>query len=199
MKFNIRNYCKKDLNKVYEICLKTGNAGSDASNLYKDPKLLGHVYVGPYVELEPQSAFILEIETQVCGYIIGTKNSKHFFDKINLNWLPRMKKKYKIPLNDPKDYNLDDGLINSFYFPEKPPDFPKYPAHLHIDILPEGQGQGMGVKLMNYFFKYLEENKVRGLHLGVDEKNKRAIRFYKKYGLKIIQENDNSIIMGKTL
>tara|TARA_Y100001970_G_C14093525_1_gene781340 strand:- start:202 stop:801 length:600 start_codon:yes stop_codon:yes gene_type:complete len=196
MKFNIRNYCDKDLEKVYEICLKTGDAGFDASELYQDPKLLGHVYVGPYTELEPSSAFILENDSEVCGYIIGTLNSKLFFEKVELDWLPQLRQKYKIPKKSSKYYNLDDKIIHSFHFYEKPVDYPNYPAHLHVDIIPIAQGRGLGKKMMDCFFKYLRKNNVKGLHLGVDIKNNRAIKFYKDYGLKIIKENMGSLIMG---
>ena len=207
MNFNIRNYCDKDLEKVYEICLKTGDAGSDASELYQDPKLLGHVYAGPYIKLEPSSAFILENGSKVCGYIIGTMNSKYFFEKVELKWLPHLRKKYKIPQKSSKNYNKgggpfgciiikDDKIIHSFHFPEKPIYYPGYPAHLHIDIMPIAQGKGFGKKMMDCFFKFLRKNNIKGLHLGVDIKNNRAIKFYKDYGLNTIKENMGSLIMG---
>ena len=32
---------------MYDVCLRTGAHGGDASALYRDPRLLGEVYVGP--------------------------------------------------------------------------------------------------------------------------------------------------------
>jgi len=196
MNFKIRNYCYKDLEKVYKICLKTGDAGFDASKLYQDPKLLGHVYVGPYIKLEPSSAFVLEDNSQLYGYIIGTLDSKSFYNKVNLEWLPDLRKKYKMPQKKMKHYCPDEKIIYSFYFPEKPIDYPDYPAHLHINITPLAQGRGMGIKMMDYFFKYLKQNNVKGLYLGVNIENSRAIKFYKEYGLIVLKENIGSLIMG---
>ncbi|HCI16847.1 MAG TPA: GNAT family N-acetyltransferase, partial [Candidatus Marinimicrobia bacterium] len=90
MSFHIRPYQTKDHNDVYTICLKTGDAGSDASNLYKDPNLLGHIYAGPYINLEPESAFMLEDEIGICGYIIGALDTQSFFNKVKSNWLPAL-------------------------------------------------------------------------------------------------------------
>lgn len=59
MPFKIRSYQSRDLNRVYDICLKTGDSGKDATKLFDDPRLLGHIYAGPYVTLEPESSFIL--------------------------------------------------------------------------------------------------------------------------------------------
>ena len=82
MSFEIRPYEPTDHDTVYEICLKTGDSGQDATDQFEDPKLLGHIYTGPYINLEPESAFILEDETGACGYIIGALDTKSYYHKI---------------------------------------------------------------------------------------------------------------------
>ena len=68
--FNIRSYRSSDKDLVYSICLKTGESGKDATHLFNDPLVLGHIYAGPYMKYEPQSVFILNDNKGVCGYII---------------------------------------------------------------------------------------------------------------------------------
>ena len=58
--FTIRPYHPEDLDGLYDICLKTGDTGEDATGLYDDPKLLGHLYAAPYAVLEPDLTFVLE-------------------------------------------------------------------------------------------------------------------------------------------
>lgn len=58
----------------------------------------------------------------------------------------------------------------------------KWPAHLHIDILPEWQGQGWGRKLMTTLLKVLAERGCRGVHLGMEAGNTGALKFYKSLG-----------------
>ena len=56
----IRAVRPSDLDDLYRICLATGAGGEDASALYRDPKLLGHVYAAPYAVLSPRSVFVVE-------------------------------------------------------------------------------------------------------------------------------------------
>ena len=55
--FNLRPALPADEAALYEVCLKTGDGGQDATALYTDPRALGNIYVGPYLALEPSLAF----------------------------------------------------------------------------------------------------------------------------------------------
>ncbi len=46
-----------------------------------------------------------------------------------------------------------------------------YPAHLHIDLLPELQGQGFGRRLIDTLRGALAERGVAAVHLGMDAAN----------------------------
>ena len=196
MSFRNRPYKKADHDIVYDICLKTGDSGQDATAQFKDPKLIGHIYAGPYINLEPKSAFILEHDTGVCGYIIGALDSQSFFRKIKSKWLPNLKNQYIYPDEFPSLWTKDEELIHLLYHPELPEVLPDYPSHLHIDILPRAQGQGMGKELIDHFINYIKENGSKGLHLGLSIRNKRAFQFYKKYGMHKLKQDSETIIMG---
>src|SRR5579871_4077003 len=56
----IRGFRADDLDALYGICLATGDAGADAAHLYRDPKLIGHVYAGGYAALSPETVFVVE-------------------------------------------------------------------------------------------------------------------------------------------
>ena len=62
---------------------------------------------------------------------------------------------------------------------------PEYPAHLHTNIAPpEYRGKGMGKALMEAYFAYLRENKIRGVHLVTSSRNKIALKLYYRMGFK---------------
>jgi ribosomal protein S18 acetylase RimI-like enzyme len=82
----IRSYRPDDLDAVYEICLRTGDAGSDASHLVSDPDLPGHVYAGPYLALCPELAFVLDDDGAVAGYVIGALDTRAFADAYRERW-----------------------------------------------------------------------------------------------------------------
>jgi GNAT superfamily N-acetyltransferase len=64
----------------------------------------------------------------------------------------------------------------------------QYPAHLHINLLPDFQRQGVGSRLITTFEDHLREFGVPGLHLGTSNYNHKALPFYLKHGYQVIQE-----------
>jgi ribosomal protein S18 acetylase RimI-like enzyme len=59
-----------------------------------------------------------------------------------------------------------------------------FPAHLHIDLLPELQGQGFGRQLMRTVLAELHRRGIPGVHLGVSPTNLPARAFYRKIGFR---------------
>ena len=58
----------------------------------------------------------------------------------------------------------------------------KYPAHFHIDLLPEWQRVGLGRKLMDTFLAAVEEAGAKGVYCGMVATNVDAGKFYAKLG-----------------
>ncbi len=85
----IRDYRPGDRDAAYYVCLKTGNQGDDGEPFYReDPDALGRIYVGPYLEFQPDLALMLEDEDGVCGYAFGATDSRAFYDRYEREWRP---------------------------------------------------------------------------------------------------------------
>lgn len=196
--YNIREAHMSDLPYLYDICLKTGANGSDASDLLKDKLLIGQYFVAPYVAYSPHTCFVVNKDTIPVGYIVGIEDSTDFFSWLDGYWLPILRKRY------PKTYNaetdLEKFIIRMIHTNLTLEEFLiNYPAQMHIDLLPETQGKGLGKKLMEAFINRLEDLEVPGIHFGVSKVNEKAINFYKKLGFNILKENSDSYIMGMEL
>jgi ribosomal protein S18 acetylase RimI-like enzyme len=185
--FAIRPYVPTDLPDLYKICLLTGDSGADASQLYRDPDLLGHFYAAPYAVHEPDLTFVLTDEEGGCGYVLGCRDSHEFAGWMEAEWLPPLRLKYPLLPADPtsKDAAMI-RLIHKGYTPSRWADL--YPAHLHIDLLPRAQGRGLGRKLMEVFLGGLREKGAGGVHLGVGRRNAGAVAFYERVGFVRLQE-----------
>jgi len=194
--FSIRSYKSADTSAVYEICLKTGNSGQDATHLFSDPLVLGHIYVGPYMEFEPQSVFILEDDQGPCGYIMGVLDSQTYYQWMHSEWLPKIRVNYKKPTGNPDTWDETEKITDLLFHPVSQRLLPDYPAHLHIDLLSRAQGKGQGKLMMDRFIDYLRYNKIPGLHLDLSSSNNRAFNFYRKYGMEELDRDKESIIMG---
>ena len=57
---NIRAFQSDDLAALYAVSLSTGFEGGEASHLYIDPKMMGHIYAAPYAVLEPSLCLVAE-------------------------------------------------------------------------------------------------------------------------------------------
>lgn len=198
MGFAIRHVHPCDLTSLYRICLLTGNSGGDATDLFKDAELIGHYYAAPYAFIEPELCFVLTSSGSPCGYIIGTQNSEKFYQDCEEKWFPLLRERY--PLPETENNSFDHRIIQLIHEGHKPnEDLRSYPAHLHIDLLPEAQGKGLGRKLIEVFNKKLIDLKVPAVHLQVGKKNTGAIKFYEKVGFHRIKEYEYAIAFGMHL
>lgn len=64
------------------------------------------------------------------------------------------------------------------------PELAGYPAHLHIDLLPEFQRRGYGRELMGRFLAVLAGRGVAAVHLGMVTANTAARAFYDRMGFR---------------
>lgn len=185
---------------LYDICLKTANAGRTAEALYHDPAMPGHVYLGPYLEFEPDLTIVAVTGGRAVGYIVGTSDSQAFLEKFARTWLPILLERYA---------NIPDGFASSTWlaghirklagggsYTAAKAWHSAYPAELHIDILPAGQGKGLGRKLIDAFLENLK-GRAAGVHLGYDTRNTGAGAFYSRLGFETLETAPGVIWMGK--
>lgn len=179
---HLRPYRPGDLDAAYDICLRTGDAGNDASALMDDPRLFGEVWAAPYVTFEPELAHVIDDgEGNAIGYVIGTIDAVAFEERCEREWWPALRERYP---RDPEGTRLDDLLIGLIHERSEPDPAlcERYPSELHIDLLPTAQGQGWGRKLIEAVTRSMREAGSPGVHLGTSVKNTRAIAFYEHLG-----------------
>jgi len=182
----IRPYQSDDLDDVYRICLQTADNGQDATSLFRDPQLPGHVYVGPYVAFQPSCAFVAEDAVGVGGYVVAALDSQAFEQRLELDWWPVLRASYpeltpdlSEDLSTPEQYAIHD-----IHHPWTTGDelATRFPSHLHIDLLPRLQGRGIGRRLIATVISSLRDQGSHGLHLVVGHANGRAVGFYRHVG-----------------
>src|SRR3954449_7465943 len=146
---HLRRATLHDLPGAYRVCLLTGDSGKDATALARDPDLLGHVYVGPYIVGEPGLALVVADDEGIAGYCLAALDTRRFSDWAESTWWPSLREQYPLcargsgPGQDAEVIELID----------RPPMAPAqiveaYPSHLHIDLLERVRGSGMGRMLI---------------------------------------------------
>ncbi len=177
----IRPYQPNDREDIYRVCLLTGKSGDDATGLHANDDLISDIFAGPYLAIEPELAFVVDTGGRVAGYVIATANTRRFVERYREEWLPGFAAKYPRPASGvaPSKRMIDRG-----HSPERMliAEVDEYPAHLHIDLLPELQGQGFGRALIRAILAALNERGARKVHLGLSPTNTSARAFYDRLG-----------------
>ncbi|WP_382307790.1 GNAT family N-acetyltransferase [Herbiconiux sp. UC225_62] len=152
---------------VLDICLKTGDAGADATGTYADPRELTERYAAPYLDLEPGLAFVAEGPEggDVVGYVLGAADTRDFAARFAAR---------ESSLSRAARAEHAAGMLL--------PEIAAFPAHLHVDLLPAAQGRGGGRMLVETLLDALRAAGVPGVHLSVDPRNTGALAFYPRLG-----------------
>lgn len=189
----IRPYRSADRDDVALVCLRTAHIGEDATGVYSDDRLMPEVFALPYVDHEPESAFVVAVPDagsprgeRVVGYIIGTADTAAFVEWWRREWAPGFAERHPRPgpSTGRSPRFTEAQLIEAGVRPERMliPELADYPAHLHIDLLPEAQGRGFGRRLVDALRHSLAVRGVPAVHLGMDARNTSARAFYDRLG-----------------
>ena len=198
----IRAFRPGDEADAYHVCMKTGDFGGDGEPFFReDPDALGRIYVGPYLKFSPEYALMLEDgagEPTVCGYALGTLDSKAFFERYEREWRPQLVEKFPMPMGEATTWSRIEEAYHLYHHPDYfcPEPYDQYPAHLHIDLLPAAQGKGYGRRMIEKLLDLLSEAGAPGVHLGMSIHNEAAYGFYKKLDFHELSRDSESIYMG---
>ena len=194
---DIRPATLHDLPGTYRVCLRTGDAGSDATARYRNPDLLGHVYVGPYVVGEPSHALIAADEDGVAGYCLAAPDTNAFAVWAASGWWPQLRADFPRRV----DGTPDAEIIALIYEPPiaNADVLETYPAHLHIDLLERARRAGTGRRLVERQLQSLADAGASGCYLDVDASNANAIAFYRHLGWEVLERGDGAWVMGVSL
>jgi ribosomal protein S18 acetylase RimI-like enzyme len=180
----IRPYRPDDLEDLYRICLLTADSGQDATSLFGDPQLPGHIFAAPYGVFQRSLVFLAEDQAGVAGYIVGALDSQDFEQTLERSWWPPLRERYPDPPGQAGQWTREQFFAHLIHYPPGTADelAASYPSHLHINLLPRLQGRGVGRRLIETLAGALREQGSRGLHLHVGPANQRAARFYAHVG-----------------
>jgi ribosomal protein S18 acetylase RimI-like enzyme len=194
----IRNYRKQDEAAVEEITFRTGFQGEDLTGrrFFDDRTLFFLIFIYYYTRYEPQHCFVAvdSANDAVIGFICGTPDTpaqQARFMKTTA-WRIPLRAFFFTIWRHPRTFltflrfvNMARHLNHGQSAAQLEAD---YPAHLHMNVLPEYQGQGVGTHLMRHFERHMLAHGVTGIHLQTSNHNQKALPFYKKMGFAIVSE-----------
>jgi ribosomal protein S18 acetylase RimI-like enzyme len=190
--FVLRQAKRSDHAALSRVCLLTGDAGEDATMREDGPELLGLIYALPYQVLEPDFAFVIDRGDGVVGYVLGAPDTERFNRRLEAEWYPGLRARVASAPADEARWQGSDWARHAIHHPEYvyPPVLHAFPAHGHIDLLPEARGQGLGRKAIEHLMRRLASAGASGLHLQVSPRNEKALGFYARLGFRRLAGQD---------
>lgn len=152
-----------------------------------------YIWCRPYLMLRPDTCLVLDDGAgRAVGYLLGVPHTQSFvqdYERIYTSYL--QSQGFEKPRSgEPTGWteNLPNALREIMFNPsvmlheDRPELLQHWPAHLHIDILPQYQRRGYGRQMIGRFCKVAGGKGAAGIHLLMVASNNEAGKFYQRVG-----------------
>lgn len=184
----VRPFEPGDRPAIRRICFETGYMGEPVAWQWRDAESFAELFTAYYTDHEPESAFVAERRGRVEGYLLGCVDTRRATSEASVFFRVLVRRGIAFRPGTAgfvwRSFGdvLGDGLRRRLPPPEEHDE--RWPAHLHIDLLPSLRGLGVGSRLMRAWMDHLHARSVPGCHLRTLGENERAIAFFSANGFR---------------
>lgn len=178
----IRPYRSQDREAVRHICCETADAGKPVEGFFRDRDFIADVVTRYYTDFTPKLTQVVEKDGQVVGYLTGCLDTRRQMRVTVWKILPGalVRAICRGVLLQRETWRMlaaacRNGLPSGVALDE-------YPAHLHINLLPEARRNGIGARLVEEFFACARKAGIVGVHVSVRGDNEAGRQFFEEMG-----------------
>lgn len=162
------------------IAYETGFFGDSAQRYFPDAALFADLWVRPYLQGAGAACFVaVGPDDEMLGYVLGSSTPARYrralWEALRRLW-PRLRRP------DPALRASLRHLVRLARFPGPHADERRYPAHLHLNLLTQARGRGVGGALLSAHLEALRGLGVPGVQLSTTTENRAALRLYRGFG-----------------
>ncbi len=176
-------YSEADRAAVRDICFRTGFLGATLEGIVNNKDLFIDLSTHYFLDVMESGVFIAREDGRVAGYLFvadekafGRFSRKYYIRRVAADVL-------RLRIFNKKDFKFYVGIFRSYFRHEFDfGTFPEYPAVLHVNILKEYQGSGVGEMLFGEMFEHLRALGRPGVRLQTTTANPHSVHFFKKHG-----------------
>jgi ribosomal protein S18 acetylase RimI-like enzyme len=195
--FEVRPYDVRDRAELVALFGAAGE-GAPSSEVWGHEQSLAEVYLTPYLDLEPASVFVAVVDGRPAGYLAGCVDETVFpgeeertravISKYGLYRRPGPRRFFRRARYDTVLLRLRRQPVAGELAD------PRWPSHLHIDLLPVARGTGAAEQMMRAWFDRLLAVGSPGCYLQTSAENVRAIRYFERMGFR--KHGPNPVVPG---
>ncbi len=184
--FIIRSYRNSDRDAIRKLCCDTGFLGEPIDPVYEDRQLFADFLTTYYTDWEPESSFVIEIEGEIRGYLLGSRQPFRnqlysFWQNISL-FLKALSRYFRYHSRSRRFIRWT--LVNGW---REVPAAPRRIPHFHINLLPEARKMSTTRALMSAYLSYLYrcgDKRVYGQIVTFE--SRRGEMMFERYGFKVL-------------
>jgi L-amino acid N-acyltransferase YncA len=182
----IRSYRASDREAVRGLCCQTGFLGNPIDPVYEDRELFADFLTTYYTDKEPESSFILEIDGEIRGYLLGSRKplrNQFYSFRQNLGLSVRALARYS-GYND-RSRRFIRWMISQGW--REVPAAPRRTPHFHINLTPDARKMSTTRALMSAYLSYLYrcgEKRVYGQIVTFE--SRRGEKMFERYGFRVM-------------
>jgi ribosomal protein S18 acetylase RimI-like enzyme len=197
-RIEVRPYDVADRDELVGAVFAAAGAGAPGSAVWGHDASLAEVYLTPYLDLEPDSVFVVTADGRPVGYLAGCVDEAAFPSEDERT--RAAVRKYGLwRMAGPRRFLLRAALDAASLRVRRVPvagelSDPRWPSHLHIDLMPVARGTGAADALMKLWFERLRTAGSPGCYLQTSAENDRAVAFFERLGFE--RYGDNPVVPG---
>lgn len=187
----VRLFRPADGEAVLHIGAETAFFGEPVEAFLEDRRIFRDAFYAYYTGFEPEHCWVACEAGQVVGFLTGCFDTRQHDRVFRRRILPAvfggwLAGNYRV---GPKTARYFAAAVGAALHGEiAAADISRYPAHLHINLLPGARGKGLGRSLMAHYLGQLREAGVPGVHLQTTSLNVIACRLYETAGFALVAE-----------
>ena len=186
----IRPYRPADRDPVRRLCCETGYLGKAIDPVFEDRELFADYLTSFYTDWEPESAFVLEQNGEVKGYLLGSRRPLlHQIHGFLTNLRLFAKGIFRYPrYNKASKAFVRWILLNAW---REVPAAPRRIPHFHFNLLPEAQGIAGTRELLVQYFSHLRANGEKQVFgQVVTFEDRRGAKVFERYGFRVVAKKE---------
>jgi hypothetical protein len=186
--FEIRKFQPADRARVRELCCETGFLGKPIDPIFEDRELFADYLTAYYTDWEPESAFVLLVNGEIRGYLLGSRRPtrQQLYNLYN-NVALFLRGIFHYPGYSAASKKFIHWILRTAW--REVPAAPRRTAHFHINLLAEARSVAHTRALMDSYLLYLHacgEKRVFGQMVVFEDR--RGTKMFERYGWKVLNK-----------
>ena len=184
--FIIRSYRPSDRAAVRRLCCRTGFLGEPIDPVYEDHELFADFLTTYYTDKEPESSFVLEVDGEICGYLLGSRKPlRNQFYSFRQNFRLFLRTMLRYQRYNQRSRRFIRWMISHGW--REVPAAPRRTPHFHINLQPDARKMSTTRALMSAYLSYLYrcgEKRVYGQIVTFE--SRRGEKMFERYGIRVM-------------